>query len=196
MMLSNITSMVLRRGSTAASRSSSLLLARTAVRSSAVESASFLPTPGQQPSIVGCSWRFSSSSSSSGGEDDASGSGSHNDFAPKKNKTVDGEEEALAMIKNHVETNHVMLYMKGNPSQPMCGFSATVVNILKKEGVDFSSVNVLEYPAIRDGVKKYADWPTIPQLYVNGEFIGGCDIITSMHETGELKELFAEEKKQ
>lgn len=187
MMLSNVASLVLRRGSTR----SSLLLARTAARSSAVESMAFLPTPTRS-SMMGGGWDhpptvcwFSSSSDS----------GSHNDFAPKK-KAVDGEEAALAMIKDHVENNHVMLYMKGNPAQPMCGFSATVVGILQKEGVDFSSVNVLDYPAIRDGVKKYADWPTIPQLYVNGEFVGGCDIITSMHEAGELKELLAEEKKQ
>jgi monothiol glutaredoxin len=140
---------------------------------------------------TGC-W-FSSSSSSSSSSSDSGGS--HDDFAPKK-KAVDGEDEALAMIKQHVESNHVMLYMKGNPAQPMCGFSATVVSILKKEGVDFSSVNVLEYPAIREGVKKYADWPTIPQLYVNGEFVGGCDIITSMHASGELKDLLAEEKKE
>jgi monothiol glutaredoxin len=73
----------------------------------------------------------------------------------------------------------------------MCGFSATVVKVLQDEGVDFSSVNVLDYPAIREGVKNYSQWPTIPQLYVDGEFIGGCDIITSMHESGELKEVVA-----
>ena len=85
-----------------------------------------------------------------------------------------------------------MLYMKGNPSQPMCGFSATVVQVLQNEGVDFSSVNVLDYTNIREGVKKFSEWPTIPQLYVNGEFIGGCDIITQMHENGELADLFKE----
>ena len=93
------------------------------------------------------------------------------------------------MIADHVQSNPVMLYMKGNPAQPMCGFSAKVVGILKKEGADFSSVNVLDYPAIRDGVKAYSQWPTIPQLYVNAEFIGGCDIVSEMHESGELKEL-------
>lgn len=86
----------------------------------------------------------------------SSDSGSHDDFAPQKKKAVDGEEEALALIKEHVESNRVMLYMKGNPSLPMCGFSAQVVQVLQKEGVDFSSVNVLDYPAIREGVKKYA----------------------------------------
>lgn len=94
-----------------------------------------------------------------------------------------------------MENNPIMLYMKGNPSAPMCGFSATVVQVLQAEGVDFSSVNVLDYTDIREGVKKYSEWPTIPQLYVNGEFIGGCDIITQMHGNGELADLFKENKK-
>lgn len=84
-----------------------------------------------------------------------------------------------------------MLYMKGNPSQPMCGFSATVVSILKNSDADFASVNVLDYPELREGVKKYAQWPTIPQLYVDGEFVGGCDIVKDLDESGELKELVA-----
>ncbi|KAL3910321.1 MAG: hypothetical protein SGILL_007737 [Bacillariaceae sp.] len=78
----------------------------------------------------------------------------------------------------------------------MCGFSARVVQVLQNEGVDFSSVNVLDYPDIREGVKKFSEWPTIPQLYVKGEFIGGCDIITQMHEEGELKEVLAEAKEE
>eukprot|EP00980_Cylindrotheca_fusiformis_P030377 scaffold24732_cov162-Cylindrotheca_fusiformis.AAC.2 len=118
-------------------------------------------------------------------------SGSHDDFAPKR-KVVEGADEALKMIQEHVDTNPIMLYMKGNPTVPMCGFSSQVVNVLKLEGVDFSSVNVLDYPDIREGVKKFSDWPTIPQLYVNGEFIGGCDIVLQMHESGELAELFKE----
>jgi len=83
-------------------------------------------------------------------------SDSHDDFAPQKKKAVDGEDEALAMIKEHVTANKVMLYMKGNPSMPMCGFSARVVEALQKEGMDFSSVNVLDYPAIREGIKKFS----------------------------------------
>lgn len=121
--------------------------------------------------------------------------GSHSDFAAQR-RTVADDDEARKMIKEHVENNQVMLYMKGNPSMPMCGFSATVVKTLQEQGVDFSSVNVLDYPQIREGVKQYSEWPTIPQLYVNGEFIGGCDIVTSMHESGELKELFAEVEKK
>uniref|UniRef100_A0A7S2HJB1 Glutaredoxin domain-containing protein n=1 Tax=Helicotheca tamesis TaxID=374047 RepID=A0A7S2HJB1_9STRA len=120
-------------------------------------------------------------------------SGSHDDFAPKR-KAIDDEDEALKMIKEHVESNRIMLYMKGNPSMPMCGFSARVVQALQNEGVDFSSVNVLDYPQIREGVKKFSEWPTIPQLYIDGEFIGGCDIVTSMHESGELKEILEEKK--
>jgi len=119
---------------------------------------------------------------------------SHGDFAPKKTKVSDGVDEAVEMVKDHVNSNPVMLYMKGNPSQPMCGFSAKIVQILQSEGIDFSSVNVLDYPSIREGVKKFAAWPTIPQLYVNGEFIGGTDIVSQMHESGELKELFVEAK--
>jgi glutaredoxin-related protein len=82
-------------------------------------------------------------------------SDSHSDFAPKR-KSIDDVDEAMKIIKSHVESNRIMLYMKGNPSQPMCGFSARVVNILKKEGADFSSVNVLDYPSIREGVKKFS----------------------------------------
>uniref|UniRef100_A0A7S4EMH9 Glutaredoxin domain-containing protein n=1 Tax=Pseudo-nitzschia australis TaxID=44445 RepID=A0A7S4EMH9_9STRA len=120
--------------------------------------------------------------------------GTHDDFAPKKKAVTDDVDEAVEMIKQHVNANAVMLYMKGNPSMPMCGFSAQIVKTLQAEGVDFSSVNVLDYPSIREGVKKFAAWPTIPQLYINGEFIGGNDIVSDMHESGELKELLAEAK--
>jgi monothiol glutaredoxin len=117
-------------------------------------------------------------------------SDTHGDFAPQKKAAAPVDAQAaMAMIDEHVKNNPVMLYMKGNPSQPMCGFSAKVVNILQKEGVDFSSVNVLDYASIREGVKQYSQWPTIPQLYVNAEFIGGCDIVTAMHESGELTDL-------
>ena len=85
-----------------------------------------------------------------------------------------------------------MLYMKGSPSAPQCGFSARVITVLKSHDVPFSSVNVLEYDEIREGIKTFSDWPTIPQLYVDGEFVGGCDIIEQMEQEGELKELLAE----
>ena len=118
----------------------------------------------------------------------SSDSSSHDDFSPRKkvDTSNDSESEIHELIDSHVKSNRIMLYMKGSPSQPMCGFSATVVSILKKSGADFSSVNVLDYPEVRDGVKRYSQWPTIPQLYVDGEFVGGCDIVRDMDESGEL----------
>ena len=117
-------------------------------------------------------------------------SDSHDDFGPvKKSIPPSNDKEVHDMIQDHVTKNSVMLYMKGNPQQPMCGFSATVTKILQSYSIDFSSVNVLDYPTLRDGIKTFSNWPTIPQLYINGEFIGGCDIVKTMHENGELKEL-------
>ena len=91
-----------------------------------------------------------------------------------------------------VKGTDVVLFMKGVPEQPMCGFSARVVQILNHTGVPYKGVNVLEDDAIRQGIKDYANWPTIPQLYVKGEFVGGCDIVTEMFQSGELQSLFAE----
>jgi monothiol glutaredoxin len=94
------------------------------------------------------------------------------------------------VIKEQVTKNPVVLYMKGSPDFPQCGFSANVVGILRACGVEnFYSVNVLENPDIRQGIKEYANWPTIPQLYVNGEFVGGSDILREMYESGELKKV-------
>jgi monothiol glutaredoxin len=96
-------------------------------------------------------------------------------------------------IKNQVTTNPVVLYMKGTPDFPQCGFSATAVQILRACGVqDFLSVNVLEDPDIRQGIKAFANWPTIPQLYVAGEFVGGSDIMRELYESGELQKLVKE----
>jgi monothiol glutaredoxin len=92
-------------------------------------------------------------------------------------------------IKKDITENDVVLYMKGTPVQPMCGFSATTVQILSHMGVKFKGVNVLEDAALRQGIKEFANWPTIPQLYVKGEFVGGCDIVREMFESGELEEL-------
>jgi monothiol glutaredoxin len=96
-------------------------------------------------------------------------------------------------IQADIGENPVMLYMKGNAMFPQCGFSARVVQILDHLGVDFAGVNVLQSEALRSGVKAFSDWPTIPQLYVKGEFVGGCDIITEMYGTGELKTLLGEQ---
>ena len=98
--------------------------------------------------------------------------------------------EVNKKIKEFNKNNEVVLYMKGNPTFPQCGFSSTVVQILKHIGVNFKSYDVLQDEELREGIKSYSNWPTIPQLYVKEEFIGGCDIVKEMFEKGELKKLF------
>tara|TARA_B100000886_G_scaffold110176_1_gene73838 strand:+ start:2420 stop:2737 length:318 start_codon:yes stop_codon:yes gene_type:complete len=93
-------------------------------------------------------------------------------------------------INNAISENDICLFMKGTPDSPQCGFSMTVSNILKHLNVKFKGINVLEDENLRQGIKKFSDWPTIPQLYIKGEFIGGCDIIKEMFESGELKKIF------
>ena len=97
--------------------------------------------------------------------------------------------DAKTQIQDLISQNRVMLFMKGNKAFPSCGFSARVVQILKAHGATFETFNVLADPAVRQGIKEFSDWPTIPQLYVDGEFVGGCDIVTEMHEHGELRKL-------
>jgi monothiol glutaredoxin len=92
-------------------------------------------------------------------------------------------------IASDIKSNDVVLYMKGSPVFPQCGFSARVVGILTHMGVKFKGIDVLQDPSIRQGIKDYANWPTIPQLYVKGEFVGGCDIVTEMFQSGELADL-------
>ena len=94
-------------------------------------------------------------------------------------------------IKSDIESNDVVLYMKGTPVFPQCGFSSTVVQVLTHLGVKFKGVDVLTDPSIREGIKQFSNWPTIPQLYVKGEFLGGCDIVREMYQTGELQELLS-----
>jgi monothiol glutaredoxin len=101
--------------------------------------------------------------------------------------------DAQEFIKDTVEKNDVVLFMKGTKQFPMCGFSAQTVQILEYLGVPYSDVNVLESDEVRQGIKTYSDWPTIPQLYVKGEFVGGCDIIREMFQAGELQ-AFLDEK--
>ena len=100
--------------------------------------------------------------------------------------------DALDIVRRTVTDNDVVLFMKGTADQPMCGFSNQVVRILDHLGVDYVDVNVLADEGVRQGVKQFANWPTIPQLYVKGEFIGGCDIVREMFQTGELKALLDE----
>ena len=102
------------------------------------------------------------------------------------------DQQTNEIIKKEIESNEICLFMKGTPDAPQCGFSMAVVNIFKILEVNFKSVNVLENQNIREGIKTYSDWPTIPQLYVKNEFIGGCDIIKEMYENGELAKLFEE----
>ena len=103
---------------------------------------------------------------------------------------MNNNDNVSQIIENEINSNDVMLFMKGTPVFPQCGFSARVVDILTKVGVKFATVNVLESDEMREGIKKFSNWPTLPQLYVKKEFIGGCDIIIEMFESGELLELF------
>jgi monothiol glutaredoxin len=99
-------------------------------------------------------------------------------------------------IRQQVTSNPIVLYMKGSPQMPMCGFSATASQLLKLSGAnDIFTVDVLQNPEIREGIKQFANWPTIPQLYVNGEFVGGCDIMREMYQSGELQKLVSTAKK-
>ena len=103
-------------------------------------------------------------------------------------------DNIFAEIKKTVEENKVVLYMKGSKDFPQCGFSATVVQILRNLNVNFVDINVLTNPEIREGIKEFSDWPTIPQLYIAGEFVGGCDIVKEMFQAQELQELLKDKK--
>ena len=102
------------------------------------------------------------------------------------------DDQTKNLIQEHINTNEVCLFMKGTPDAPQCGFSMAVSNILKILEVNYKGVNVLENQELREGVKVFSDWPTIPQLYIKKEFVGGCDIIREMHENGELTSFFEE----
>ena len=97
----------------------------------------------------------------------------------------------IQRIQQDIRDNDVVLYMKGTPVFPQCGFSAAVIQVLSELGVKFKSFDVLTDPSLRQGIKEFSQWPTIPQLYVKGEFIGGCDIVREMYATGELREVFS-----
>ena len=100
------------------------------------------------------------------------------------------DDNTKNLIQNHLDNNEVCLFMKGTPDAPQCGFSMAVSNMLKILEVDYKGVNVLESQELRNGIKQFSDWPTIPQLYIKKEFVGGCDIIKEMYENGELKKIF------
>ena len=100
------------------------------------------------------------------------------------------DQTTLDAIEKAVKANDVVLFMKGTPTFPHCGFSSVVVQVLDYLGVEYVSTNVLEDAAVREGIKAYSQWPTIPQLYVKGEFVGGCDIVKEMFESGELRDFF------
>ncbi|CEG65943.1 Putative Glutaredoxin [Rhizopus microsporus] len=102
-----------------------------------------------------------------------------------------------ARLEKDVKSKDVVLFMKGTPDAPMCGFSRAAVQILQVQGVDFNKVNafnVLEDPELRESIKEYSEWPTIPQIYIKGEFIGGCDILLNMHQSGDLEDLLVKEE--
>jgi len=107
-----------------------------------------------------------------------------------RRKTV--ADDVMTRIKTHIGTSPAVLFMKGTPDFPQCGFSAQAVAALRANGAGFHSVNIFEDPELRDALKKFSNWPTYPQLYVNGELVGGCDIVLDMHRSGELKKLLAE----
>jgi len=100
------------------------------------------------------------------------------------------DDQVKKLIQNHIDNNEVCLFMKGTPDAPQCGFSMSVSNMLKILEVNFKGVNVLEDQSLREGIKSFSDWPTIPQLYIKKEFIGGCDIVKEMYESGDLKKIF------
>ena len=102
------------------------------------------------------------------------------------------DQQTKDLINKEIENNDVCLFMKGTPDAPQCGFSMAVANILKILEVNFKGVNVLENQQIREGIKEYSEWPTIPQLYIKKEFLGGCDIVKEMYENGELKKVLEE----
>ena len=100
------------------------------------------------------------------------------------------DDKTKTIIQNHINDNEVCLFMKGTPDAPQCGFSMAVSNMLRILEVNYKGINVLEDQSIRDGIKTFSDWPTIPQLYVKKEFLGGCDIVKEMYESGDLKKVF------
>lgn len=124
----------------------------------------------------------------------ASDQGTHDDFKPKYKTPSVEPDNVEELIAHDVKGNSVFIYMKGDPAAPMCGFSNMACRILDAYGVQYGSRNVLADPEVREGIKKYTSWPTIPQVFVDGEFVGGADILMSMHQSGELEKMLKSEK--
>ena len=112
-----------------------------------------------------------------------------NQWNSKNGRAGELQDAPKNTIENHIEKNEVCLFMKGTPDAPQCGFSMAVSNLLKILEINFKGINVLEDPKLREGIKIFSDWPTIPQLYIKKEFVGGCDIVKEMYENGELKKV-------
>ena len=104
------------------------------------------------------------------------------------------DQQTKDLINNEITNNEVCLFMKGTPDAPQCGFSMAISNMLKILEVNYKGINVLETQSLREGIKEFSDWPTIPQVYIKGEFIGGCDIVKEMYENGELKKILEDKK--
>ena len=104
------------------------------------------------------------------------------------------DDNTKNLIQNHIDTNEVCLFMKGTPDAPQCGFSMAISNMLKIIEVNYMGINVLESQSLREGIKEFSDWPTIPQVYIKGEFVGGCDIVKEMYENGELKKVLEDKE--
>ena len=104
------------------------------------------------------------------------------------------DQQTKDLINNEITNNEVCLFMKGTPDAPQCGFSMAISNMLKILEVNYKGINVLENESLREGVKEFSEWPTIPQVYIKGEFVGGCDIVKEMYENGELKKIFEEKR--
>ena len=102
------------------------------------------------------------------------------------------DDNTKILIQSHIDTNEVCLFMKGTPGAPQCGFSMAISNMLKILEVNYKGINVLESQSLREGIKEFSDWPTIPQVYIKGEFVGGCDIVKEMYENGELKKVLGD----
>jgi len=102
------------------------------------------------------------------------------------------EDQTKNLIQSHIDTNEVCLFMKGTPDAPQCGFSMAISNMFKILEVNYKGINVLESQSLREGIKEFSDWPTIPQVYIKGEFVGGCDIVKEMYENGELKKILVD----